>query len=168
MSIDAVQYARSNRERYLDELKQFLSIPSISAQPAHKPDIQRAAHWLADHLESIGMTRAEVHSTAGHPIVLAEWLGAGPARPTVLVYGHYDVQPVDPLDLWQSDPFKPEVRGDNLYGRGTSDDKGQVFAHVKAAESLLKTGAWPPAWCWCPTRTCRAPICRRSPTACAG
>ena len=133
MSLDPMQHARSNRERYLDELKQFLAIPSISAQPAHKPDIQHAAQWVADHLKSIGMTRAVVCATTGHPIVLAEWLGAGSSRPTVLVYGHYDVQPVDPLNLWHSDPFKPEVRGDNLYGRGTSDDKGQIFAHFKAA-----------------------------------
>ena len=138
MSLNPVQHARSNRERYLDELKRFLAIPSISAQPAHKPDIQHAAQWVADHLKSIGMTRAVVCATTGHPIVLAEWLGAGSHRPTVLVYGHYDVQPVDPLNLWHSDPFKPEVRGDNLYGRGTSDDKGQLFAHIKAAESLLQ------------------------------
>jgi len=138
MSDAAIHYARSNRTRHLDELKQLLSIPSVSAQPAHKADMQRAAQWVADHLQSIGMTRAEVRSTTGHPIVLADWRKAGPDRPTVLVYGHYDVQPVDPLNLWQSDPFQPEVRGENLYGRGASDDKGQIFAHVKAVESLLK------------------------------
>ena len=140
MTADALPYARAHHAHYLDELKQLLSIPSISAQPNHKPDIERAAHWLADHFRSIGMTRAAVYPTTGHPIVLAEWLRAGPDRPTLLVYGHYDVQPVDPLNLWQSDPFRPEVRGDDLFGRGTSDDKGQLFAHVKAAEAFLKTG----------------------------
>ena len=139
MSTEAIDYARSNRDLHLDELKEFLSIPSISAQPAHKPDIERAARWVADHLKSIGMTHAEVYPTTGHPIVMAEWMGAGSRRPTILVYGHYDVQPVDPLNLWLSDPFKPEVRGDDLFARGASDDKGQIFAHMKAAESLLKT-----------------------------
>jgi acetylornithine deacetylase/succinyl-diaminopimelate desuccinylase-like protein len=141
---DALRSARAHRERFLDELRQLLAIPSISAQPDHRPDIQRAAHWVADHLESIGVTRADVHATPGHPIVTAEWSGAGADKPTLLIYGHYDVQPVDPLDLWQSDPFKPEVRGDNLYGRGTSDDKGQLFAHFKAVESCFQAGGQPP------------------------
>ena len=139
MTNDALQYVRSHREQHLDELKQLLTIPSISAQPDHQADIQRAAGWLVEHFESIGMTRADVQPTTGNPIVTAEWLEAGSDRPTVLIYGHYDVQPVDPIDLWQSDPFQPEVRGDNLYGRGTSDDKGQLFAHIKAVESLLRT-----------------------------
>jgi acetylornithine deacetylase/succinyl-diaminopimelate desuccinylase-like protein len=144
MSNDALAYVRAHRAQHLDELKQLLSIPSISAQPDHLPDMRRAAQWLADHLRSIGMTRAEVHLTAGHPIVLAEWLGAGRDRPTLLVYGHYDVQPVDPIDLWQSDPFRPEVRGDDLFGRGTSDDKGQLFAHLKAVEAFMRTIGAPP------------------------
>lgn len=139
MSEKALGHARAHHQQHLDELKQLLSIPSISAQPQHKPDVERAAQWLADHLKAIGMTRAEVRATQGHPIVLAEWSNAGPDRPTLLVYGHYDVQPVDPIDLWRSDPFKPDLRGDDLYGRGTSDDKGQVFTHIKAAESFLKT-----------------------------
>ena len=139
MSGDAVQHARSHREQHLAELKELLSIPSISAQPNHRPDIQSAAAWLAEHFKSIGLARAGVHATPGHPIVLAEWLGAGPDRPTLLIYGHYDVQPVDPIDLWQSDPFKPVVRGDNLYARGASDDKGQIMAHVKAVECLMRT-----------------------------
>ncbi len=139
MPNDALQYARTHREQHLDELKRLLAIPSISAQPNYKTDIEKAARWLADHLKSIGMTGVEVHPTAGNPIVLAEWSGAGEDRPTLLIYGHYDVQPVDPLDLWHSDPFKPEVRGDDLYGRGASDDKGQIFAHAKAVESFFRT-----------------------------
>ena len=144
MSTDALQYARAQRARHLDELKQLVSIPSISVQPGHQPDMQRAAHWLADHFKAIGLTCADVYPTTGHPVVMAEWTGAGSDRPTVLIYGHYDVQPVDPLDLWRSDPFTPEVRGDDLFGRGTSDNKGQLFAHVKAAESFLQaTGRLP-------------------------
>ena len=137
MSTNALQYARDRRSQHLSELKQFVSIPSISAQPNHKPDMERAAHWVAEHLSQIGM-QAAVHPTMGHPIVLAEWTGAGKDKPTVLVYGHYDVQPVDPLSLWNSDPFEPVVRGDDLFGRGTSDDKGQVFAHIKAVEACLR------------------------------
>jgi acetylornithine deacetylase/succinyl-diaminopimelate desuccinylase-like protein len=144
VSEKALGHVRAHRRQHLDELKELLRIPSISAQPQHKPDVERAAQWLADHLKTIGMTRAEVCATRGHPIVLAEWLHAGADRPTLLVYGHYDVQPVDPLDLWKSDPFKPDLRGDDLYGRGTSDDKGQVFAHIKAVEAFFQTdGALP-------------------------
>ena len=138
MLSDALQYARQHRQQHLAELKQVLTIPSISAQPGHRPDIQRAADWMAEHLSRMGLTTA-VHPTAGHPIVLAEWSGAGADRPTVLIYGHYDVQPVDQLDLWRSNPFEPTVRGDDLFARGASDDKGQVFAHMKAVESYLKT-----------------------------
>ena len=141
MPSHAIQYTRAHRERYLDELKQLVSIPSISAQPAHKADIQRAAQWLVDHLTSIGMDRARAWPTSGQPIVTAEWLRAGDGKPTILIYGHYDVQPADPIDLWRSDPFTPEVRGDDLFGRGASDDKGQIFAHIKAVESFLKTAS---------------------------
>ncbi len=141
---DPIQHSRAHRAQYLDELKQLVSIPSVSAQSDHKPDIQRAAQWLVDHLTAIGMQRARAWPTAGHPVVTAESLRAGSRRPTLLVYGHYDVQPADPLDLWRSDPFTPEVRGDDLFGRGASDDKGQLFAHVKAVESFLRAaGALP-------------------------
>ena len=139
MRDQALSFALDHQDAQLDELKEFLSIPSISAQPQHKGDITRAAKWLAAYLLSIGMQRAHVMQTSGHPVVYGEWLGAGKDKPTILVYGHYDVQPEDPLDLWLSDPFKPQVRGQNLYGRGTSDDKGQVFAHVKAVEAYLKS-----------------------------
>ncbi len=138
MRDQALGYALANENAQLEELKELLSIPSISAQPQHKSDIARAAQWLVDHLRAMGMQRAQVMPTAGHPVVYAEWMGAGKDKPTVLVYGHYDVQPADPFELWHSDPFKGEVRGQNLYARGASDDKGQIFVHVKAVEAYLK------------------------------
>ncbi len=137
----ALQYATLHRERFLLELKELLEIPSVSALPEHKPDMQRAAQWLVDHFTAIGLKHAKVNSTPGHPIVTADWLEAGPDKPTVLIYGHYDVQPVDPIELWHSDPFRAEVRDDYLYGRGTSDDKGQMFIHAKVLETYLKTSS---------------------------
>jgi len=147
MRDQALNFAATRQAAQLDELKELLSIPSVSAQPQHKGDIARAAQWLADHLGAIGMQRAQVMPTSGHPVVYSEWLGAGKDKPTVLIYGHYDVQPEDPLDLWQSDPFKPEVRGQNLYARGASDDKGQLFTHVKAVEAYLKSSGKLPVNC---------------------
>lgn len=119
------------------ELDEFLRIPSISARTEHKPDMARCADWLAGQIRKAGMD-ATVHQTPGHPIVLGEWRKAGPNAPTVLVYGHYDVQPVEPLDLWTSPPFEPTVRDGKLYARGSVDDKGQIFIHVKAVEALMK------------------------------
>ena len=139
MRDQALSYAVARQQKQLEELEELLSIPSISTQPQHKGDIAHAAGWLADHLLAIGMTRAQVMPTSGHPIVFAEWLGAGKDKPTVLIYGHYDVQPAEPYELWHTQPFKPEVRGHNLYARGASDDKGQFFMHVKAVESYLRT-----------------------------
>ncbi len=136
---EALQYAVAHRDQFVSELKELVAIPSISTLPENKPDVQRAAHWLADHYTAIGLRNARVHPTPGHPIVTAEWLEAGPNKPTVLIYGHYDVQPVDPIELWDSDPFKAEVRGEYLFGRGTSDDKGQVFIYAKVIESYLKS-----------------------------
>jgi acetylornithine deacetylase/succinyl-diaminopimelate desuccinylase-like protein len=126
-----------HRDRYFDELKQFLAIPSISALPDHKGDVRRCAEWVCDELRRIGMPTVTLHETAGHPIVYAEWLGA-PGAPTVLFYGHYDVQPVDPLDLWESPPFEATVRDGEVYARGSADDKGQVFMHFKAIEAHMK------------------------------
>ncbi len=126
-----------HRDRYFDELKQFLAIPSISALPDHKGDVRRCADWVCEELRRIGLTTVTLHETPGHPIVYAEWLGATGA-PTVLFYGHYDVQPVDPLDLWESPPFEATVRDGELYARGSADDKGQVFMHFKAIEAHLK------------------------------
>ncbi|MGU3474039.1 dipeptidase [Paenibacillus sp. D51F] len=131
------EYFASRREEQLEELKQWLRIPSISALSEHKQDIQSAAAWLADTLKRAGLENIEIMPTAGNPVVYADYLHA-PGKPTILVYGHYDVQPVDPLNLWTSPPFEPEIRGDKLYGRGTTDDKGQTFIHIKAIEAILK------------------------------
>ncbi|MFF2480657.1 dipeptidase [Paenibacillus sp. NPDC058071] len=136
-------YFAERREAQLNELKQFLSIPSVSALSAHKNDMQQAATWVADKLKEAGLETVEIHQTDGHPIVYAEHLQA-PGKPTVLVYGHYDVQPVDPLHLWDSPPFEPEERDGKLYARGATDDKGQLFLHIKAVEALLREeGALP-------------------------
>lgn len=133
------EYARAQNDRFIEELKDLLRIPSISTRPKHKADVEKAAHWLRDHCLALGMKRAEVHETAGHPVVYAEWKEAGEDTPTVLVYGHYDVQPEDPADEWHSKPFEPEIREDRLYARGATDDKGQLFIHLKAFEAFMKT-----------------------------
>ncbi len=132
-----IMYAQNNRERHLAELIEFLRIPSVSTQPEHEPDVQRAAHWLVESLTAVGLENAHLIPTAGHPLVYADWLHA-PDAPTVLIYGHYDVQPAEPFDLWHSPPFEPTIRDDYLYARGASDDKGQVYVHVKAVEALLQ------------------------------
>lgn len=134
----ASEYCLGNRARFLAELKSFIRFASVSAQPDHAEDLKRCAAWLADHLRRIGLEQVTVIPTRRHPVVYAEWCHA-PGRPTVLIYGHYDVQPVDPLNEWRSPPFEPILRGNDLYGRGASDDKGQLFAHVKALEALLQT-----------------------------
>lgn len=136
----AIEYVRANQEKFLSELKEFSAIPSISTLDENKPDMQRAAEWVANQLKSLGMNNIQIMPTAGHPVVYGEWLGAGNNAPTIMIYGHYDVQPVDPIDLWTSDPFKTEVRGDYLFGRGTSDMKGQVVASLKAVEAIVRTG----------------------------
>ena len=120
----------------LEGLKTFLRIPSISALSEHKPDIRRAADFVREELQSAGLS-AELVEGSGNPLVYAEWLGA-PGKPTILFYGHYDVQPPDPLDEWKSPPFEPEVRGDDLFARGAADDKGQVYLQIKAVERLLR------------------------------
>ena len=136
-------YIDCNQDRFLDELKEFLSIPSISTLPQHRPDIERASEFVAQKLRDAGMQKVELIPTEGHPLVYAEWMGA-PGKPAVLCYGHYDVQPPDPLDEWTTPPFEPTVRGQNLYARGAADDKGQMYIHLKAAETLLATrGALP-------------------------
>lgn len=135
--MDYKVYFENLREQHLNELKEWLSIPSISALSEHKSDVLRAADWLADSLTKAGLENVTIHPTAGHPIVTADHLHA-PGKPTVLVYGHYDVQPVDPLHLWETPPFEPTIRGDKIFARGATDDKGQVFLHIKAVEALLK------------------------------
>ncbi len=134
---NALDHAHANRDRYVEQLFDLLRIPSISTLSEHKPDIARAAQWLADDMARAGFQNARVISTAGNPVVYGEWLGAGKEAPTVLIYGHYDVQPVDPLELWQTPPFEPQVRDGEIYARGASDDKGQAFVHIKAVESML-------------------------------
>jgi acetylornithine deacetylase/succinyl-diaminopimelate desuccinylase-like protein len=136
MSSSAVDYARQNNPRFLDELKALLRIPSVSTLPEHKADVRRAAEVLAAELQRIGMENVRLIETAGHPLVYADWLHA-PSKPTALLYGHYDVQPPDPLDEWLTPPFEPTERNGNLYARGAVDDKGQMYMHVKALESLL-------------------------------
>ncbi|WP_334076219.1 MULTISPECIES: dipeptidase [Paenibacillus] len=130
-------YFQSKREEHLKELGELLAIPSISALSEHKGDMLKAAEWVADALRRAGMENVEIHPTDGHPVIYAEHLHA-PGKPTVLVYGHYDVQPVDPLHLWETPPFEPSIRDGKLYARGATDDKGQVFMHIKAAEAILK------------------------------
>lgn len=130
-------YLDGERDRHLAELREWLAIPSVSTDPSRAADVRRAADWLRDRLKRAGCTTVEMHPTGGHPIVYAEWLGA-PGRPTVLVYGHYDVQPVDPLHLWTTPPFEPTVRDGKLFARGASDDKGQVIIHVNALEAHLQ------------------------------
>jgi acetylornithine deacetylase/succinyl-diaminopimelate desuccinylase-like protein len=136
---DYIQFIESNKDRFFTELVDFLKIPSVSSQAEHNPDTRKAADWLVTQLNDIGMPRVELYETAGHPVVYAEDLSAGADAKTVLIYGHYDVQPVDPIELWNSPPFEPVVNDGKIYARGSSDDKGQVFAHIKAVEAYQKT-----------------------------
>src|ERR1700691_2490516 len=139
MASPAVDFARSNQPRFLNELKNLLRIPSVSTLDEHKGDVQKAAEFVATELRRIGMNNVEIIPTKGHPLVYAEWLHA-PGKPTVLMYAHYDVQPPDPLNEWISPPFEPAERNQNVYARGAVDDKGQLWMEVKALESLLKSG----------------------------
>ncbi len=136
MSKAVTSWVDSNRQRLLDELFDLIRIPSVSTLPEHAPDVARAAAFTADSLRAAGLENVEIIPTDGHPLVYADWLHA-PGKPTVLCYGHYDVQPPDPLDLWVSPPFEPELRNGNIYARGAVDDKGQFYMHVKAIEALF-------------------------------
>lgn len=131
-------YLQEHEAKFLDELLDFLRIPSVSALPEHVPDVMRAAEWVSTRLKAAGIASARVLPTAGHPVVYGDWLGA-PGRPTVLIYGHFDVQPVDPLDRWTSPPFEPAVRDGRVYARGASDMKGNLLASILAVEAMLKT-----------------------------
>jgi acetylornithine deacetylase/succinyl-diaminopimelate desuccinylase-like protein len=131
-----IDFINVNRDRYLDELKALLAIPSISALPQHAADVRRCADWCADEMRRIGLNNVRLIDTPGNPVVYGDWLGAEGA-PTILFYGHYDVQPVDPIELWESPPFEATVRDGEIYARGSADDKGQVFMHLKAAEAYL-------------------------------
>lgn len=129
-------YVRTHADRLLEELKEFLRIPSISTLPENAGDVARAAEFVAGKLKDAGLENIEIIPTERHPLVYADWLHA-PGKPTVLCYGHYDVQPPDPLELWHTPPFEPTIRDGNIYGRGTADDKGQMYMHIKAVEALM-------------------------------
>lgn len=138
MMEDALTYLETHSERHLEELRAFVGIPSVSTDPRHAADVRRAAEWVAARLGAAGLTDARVHETPGHPVVTASWMNA-PGAPTVLVYGHYDVQPPDPLDRWNSPPFEPTERGGKLYARGVSDDKAPMLIPIRVAEAYLQT-----------------------------
>ena len=134
----AIDYARSHRCRFLGELKDFIRFPTVSAQPKHAGDMRRCAGWLANHLRGIGLERVHILQTGHHPLIYAASRGV-PRRPTVLIYGHYDVQPPDPLELWQTPPFEPVVRDGRIFARGASDNKGQIFSHLVGVEKSLQS-----------------------------
>ena len=135
---DPLGFARAERARFYAELDGFLRIPSVSAKSDHDAETERAAEWVRAQLAGAGL-EAETFATPGHPVVTGEWRGAGPDAPTVLIYGHYDVQPPEPLELWDSPPFEPDIRNGRIYARGSADDKGQFFLHIKALEAHLTT-----------------------------
>ena len=133
------QYIETNKERFFEELFSLLRIPSVSSLEQHKPDMQACADRLVELLMEAGADEAAVYPTTGHPVVFGQKI-IDPSLPTVLVYGHYDVQPVDPIELWHSDPFEPEIRDGAIYARGANDDKGQLFMHIKAFEFMMRNG----------------------------
>lgn len=135
---NVISYINENKERYINELKEYLSIQSISTLPAHKDDMKKCADYVANQLKNSGMKNVKVFKTAKHPLVYGEWLGA-PGKPTVLIYGHYDVQPVDPVKLWKTPPFEATIIGDQIYARGANDNKGQNLVHMKSVEAYFKT-----------------------------
>ncbi|MEP6961633.1 MAG: dipeptidase [Acidobacteriota bacterium] len=138
MSLSTQPFVDTNKDRLLEELKAFLRIPSVSTDPGHTADVRKAAEFVADSMRKAGLENVEIIQTKRHPLVYADWLHA-PGKPTVLCYGHYDVQPPDPLEEWVSPPFEPTIRNGNIYARGATDDKGQVYMHIKAVESLIAT-----------------------------
>lgn len=139
MNPAVVDFINTSRDRYLEELTRFIAIPSVSALAEHAADTRACAGWLAEHMRAIGLENVRMIDTPGHPVVYGDWLNA-PGAPTVLFYGHYDVQPVDPVELWSSPPFEATVRDNELFARGATDDKGQLFVHLKALEAHLKQG----------------------------
>ncbi|CAN5777634.1 dipeptidase [soil metagenome] len=137
------QYLSDHRQQHLDELLEFLRIPSVSSLPEHKDDMRRAAEWVADKLGAAGVPRVDILETAGNPVVYGEWI-VDPSKPTALIYGHYDVQPPDPLEPWETPPFEPDIRNDRIYARGAAEDKGNSFMPIKAVEALHETAGEPP------------------------
>jgi acetylornithine deacetylase/succinyl-diaminopimelate desuccinylase-like protein len=134
---EIIDYIQNNINTFQEELKEFLRIPSISMLPEHKGDINRCAEYVADKLRNAGLSRVKIFKTEGHPLVYGEWLGA-PGQPVILIYGHYDVQPIDPIELWETQPFEPVIKNGKIYARGATDDKGQIFMHFKSVESFFK------------------------------
>ena len=143
-SDNARSYSREHGDEFVEQLLEMLRIPSLSGDPAHAGDIAKMAEWLAEHLRSLGLENVAVMPTAGHPVVYGEWLGAGADKPTLLVYGHYDAVPASLEDGWNTDPFEPVIKDGKIFARGATDDKGQLFIHVKALESYLKTSGGAP------------------------
>jgi acetylornithine deacetylase/succinyl-diaminopimelate desuccinylase-like protein len=144
MTQSALEYAQAHQGDNLNHLFELVRIPSISTSPEHRHDMRRAAEWLVSRMREVGLSRAETISTTGHPVAYGEWLGAGPNAPTLLIYGHYDVQPTDPDEEWTSPPFEPTIQGDMLYARGASDNKGQHYIHLAATEAFFRTQGAPP------------------------
>ena len=132
-------YLEKNQDRFVDELSAFISIPSVSAADEHFQDVVKAGEWVVSKLQSIGISNARLMKTQTHPVVYGDWLHAGDDKPTVLIYGHFDVQPADPYELWDSPPFQPQIKNNKIYVAGSSDDKGQMYMHLKAYESLKET-----------------------------
>jgi acetylornithine deacetylase/succinyl-diaminopimelate desuccinylase-like protein len=139
----AIDYAHQNEEKFLQELIEFCKLPSVSTDPDHKLDMVKTAEWVAEKLKSIGIENVKVMETSKHPVVYGDYIQAGDDAPVISVYGHYDVQPVDPIELWDIPPFEPTLRDGNLYARGASDMKGQVLAGIFAIQSILKNDALP-------------------------
>jgi acetylornithine deacetylase/succinyl-diaminopimelate desuccinylase-like protein len=139
----ALKYTKDHKEHFLNDLLSFLRIPSISTLPDHKKDMEIAAQWVANQLEKLSFENVAIMPTEKHPVVYGSWMKAGSQAPTILVYGHYDVQPVDPIELWKTNPFDPQIRDDNVFSRGASDMKGQIVAHLKAMEAILQHGDLP-------------------------
>ena len=133
------EYLKENEPRFVGELLDFIRIPSVSADAAHVADVVTAGQWVVDRLNAAGIENVQMFPTAGHPVVYGDWLHAGPDKPTVLIYGHFDVQPAEPFDLWHTPPFAPEIRDDKVFGRGASDDKGGMLIPILSAEALLRT-----------------------------
>src|ERR687891_268786 len=134
---NVIDFINLQRDRYVDELKQYLAIPSISALPQHASDVRRCAEWTSEELQRVGLQNVRLIDTPGNPVVYGDWLGAAGGTP-IFFYGHYQVQPVDPVELWESPPFEATIRDGEIYARGSADDKGQVFMHFKAVEAHLK------------------------------
>jgi acetylornithine deacetylase/succinyl-diaminopimelate desuccinylase-like protein len=135
---NVIKYIDDNNQRFINELIELLKIPSISNDPESSSEMEKCARWIENQMKITGLENVKIFKTAGHPIVYGDWLNAGEDKPTVLMYGHYDVQPVDPVELWSSPPFEPVIKDNIIYGRGTTDDKGQFFIHFKSLESHFK------------------------------